>query len=55
MDESESLERDIELVPRSHGVSLGEAQNILDKVKSSYSRFSLDLNDKEAEHFLATL
>ena len=36
------------------GVSLGEAQNVLDKVKSSYSQFSVGLNDREAEHFLVT-
>ena len=52
MDESKSLGRDIELVLRPHGVSLGEAQNILDKVKSSYSQFSADSNDKEAGNFL---
>ena len=52
MDDSKSLEQDIESVLRSHGVSLGEAQNVLDKVKSSYSQFSADLNDKEAGIFL---
>ena len=52
MDESKCLERDIESFLRSHGVSLGEAQNILGKVKSNYSQFSLDLDNKEAEIFL---
>ena len=55
MDDSKSLEEDIESVLRSHGVPLGEVQNVLDKVKSSYSQFSVDLNDMEAEHFLDTL
>ena len=54
MDESASLERVIESTLRARGVPLGEAQNILDKVKSSYSQFSVDLDDKEAEKFLAT-
>ena len=54
MDDSKSLEKDIESALRSHGAPLGEVQNVLDKVKSSYSQFSVDLNDKEAEHFLDT-
>ena len=55
MGDSKSLEKDIESVLRSHGVPLGEAQNVLGKVKSSYSQFSVDLNDMEAGHFLDTL
>ena len=54
MDDSKSLEKDIESALRSHGVPLGEVQNVLGKVKSSYSQFSVDLNDREAEHFLVT-
>ena len=54
MDDSKSLEKDIESVLRAHGLSLGEAQNILDNVKSSYSQFSVDLDDKEAGNFLVT-
>ena len=46
------MEEDIASALRSHGVSLGEAQDVLDKVKSNYSQFSVDLNDREAEHFL---
>ena len=54
MEDSSGLVKDIASILRSHGVSLGEAQNVLDKVKSSYSQFSVDLNDREAEHFLVT-
>ena len=54
MDGSKSLVKDIASALRSHGVSLGEAQSVLDKVKSSYSQFPADLNDREAEHFLVT-
>ena len=52
MDDSKSLEKDIESVLRAHGLSLGEAQNVLDNVKSSYSLFTVDMDDKEAEKFL---
>ena len=54
MDDSKSLEKDIESVLRAHGLSLGEAQNVLDNVKSKYSLFTVDMNDKEAEKFLVT-
>ena len=54
MDESKCLERDIESFLRSHGASLGDAQNILGKVKSSYSQFSVDMEEVEAGHFLDT-
>ena len=54
MDEPTGLEKNIASILRSHGVSMGEAQDVLDKVKSSYSQFSVDLNGREAEHFLAT-
>ena len=52
MDEPKSLEKDIASVLRSHGVSLGEAQEVLGKVMSNYSQFSVDLSDREAERFL---
>ena len=52
MDESSGLVKDIASILRSHGVSLGEAQDVLDKVKSNYSQFTVDLSDTEAEHFL---
>ena len=53
-DESAVLERVIESTLRAHGVPLVKAQDISDKVKSSYSQFSVDLNDKDAEKFLVT-
>ena len=52
MDESSGLERDLASVLHSHGVSLSEAQEALEKVKSSYSQFSVDLSDSAAERFL---
>ena len=52
MEDSSGLVKDIASILRSHGVSLGEAQDVLDKVKSNYSQFTVDLNDREAEHFL---
>ena len=54
MDESAGLEGVIESTLRAHGVPLGKAKDILEKVKSSYSQFSVDLNDKDAERFLVT-
>ena len=51
MDDSKSLEKDIESVLRAHGLSLGEAQNVLDNVKSNYSLFTVDMDDKEAAKY----
>ena len=52
MDDSKSLERDIASALRAHGLSLGEAQNLLDNVRSNYSLFTVDMTDVEAEKFL---
>ena len=43
MDDSKSLERDIDSALRAHGLSLGEAQNLLDNVRSNYSLFTVDM------------
>ena len=52
LDEPKSLEKDLASVLRSHGVSLGVAQDVLGKVMSSYSQFSADLTDGEEERLL---
>ena len=52
MVDSKSLERDIDSALRAHGLSLGEAQNLLDNVRSNYSLFTVDMTDVEAEKFL---
>ena len=52
MGDSSGLEKDIESALRSHGVPSGEAQNVLDKEKSSYSQFSAATEEVEAGHFL---
>ena len=52
MDDSKSLERDIDSALRAHGLSLREAQNLLDNVCSNYSLFNVDMTDLEAEKFL---